>query len=133
MGLFDSILGNVLNGPSGSPSANPMLEAVAQLLRNQPGGLGGLLDTFRQGGLGHVMDSWISTGANLPVSPDQLSSVLGNERVAELAQRFGLSPGDLSSKLSSVLPEVVDKLTPHGQLPDSGALGGLLDAFRKMS
>ena len=133
MGLLDSILGGVLGGRSNSQSANPMLEAIMQMIQNQPGGLSGMLDHFRQNGLGHVMDSWISTGKNLPISPDQLSNVLGNGQLAELAQRFGMSHGDLSSGLSSVLPDVIDKLTPHGQMPDSNAMGGLLDALRRMS
>ena len=133
MGLLDSILGSVLGNQSGSQSANPVLEEILHMIQNQPGGLGGLLDTFRQNGLGHVMDSWISTGRNLPISPDQLANVLGNGQLAELAQRLGMSQGDLSSKLSSVLPGVIDKLTPHGQLPDSNAMGSFLDALRKMS
>lgn len=133
MGLLDSILGSVLGNQSSSQSANPVLEAILQMIQNQPGGLSGMLDHFRQAGLGHVLDSWISTGRNLPISSDQLSNVLGNGQLAELAQRLGMSHGDLSSNLSSVLPDVIDKLTPHGQVPDSNAMGGLLDALRRMS
>ena len=130
MGLLDSILGSVMGNTSGSQSANPMLEEVLRMIQSQPGGLGGMLDSFRQGGLGHLVDSWISSGHNLPVSPDQISSVLGNGQLAELAQRLGMSHGDLSASLSKVLPGVIDKLTPTGQVPDAGALGGLLDALR---
>lgn len=133
MGLLDSILGSVLGNSSSSQSANPVLDAILQMIQNQPGGLAGMLDHFRQNGLGHMVDSWISTGHNLPISPDQLSNILGNGQLADLARQLGMSHGDLSSSLSNVLPGVIDKLTPHGQLPDSNAMGGLLDALRKMS
>ena len=69
----------------------------------------------------------MGTGQNLPVSADQLHSALGGDQVAALAQQTGLPVGDLMGQLAQMLPQVVDQLTPNGQVPDGGAdLGGLL-------
>ena len=92
------------------------------------GGLGALLQQLQQGGLGEAAQSWVSTGPNLPVSADQLQSALGADRIGALAQQVGVPAGDLSSQLAQFLPQVVDQLTPGGQLPAGGGadLGGLL-------
>jgi uncharacterized protein YidB (DUF937 family) len=132
MGLLDSMLGK-LTGGAQTGDNNPMMDAVLSMLQNnQSGGLGGLLQAFQQKGFGEIAASWVSTGKNLPISPDQLSSVLGSDQIAQLAEKFGLSQGDVSANLSQLLPQVVDKLTPNGQLPDSGSLAGMLDAFKKL-
>jgi uncharacterized protein YidB (DUF937 family) len=81
------------------------------------GGLGGLLDKLQQGGLGNVTNSWIGSGQNQPVSPNQLGSALGPNIIKTLAQQSGLSEDELTKQLSQVLPGVVDKLTPNGRLP----------------
>jgi uncharacterized protein YidB (DUF937 family) len=95
------------------------------------GGLPGLVQSFQQKGLGGIVDSWVSTGQNMPISPDQLAQGLGGDKLGSLAQSLGMSQGDLSSKLSELLPNVVDKLTPDGQLPGSGDLGDLLASVKK--
>jgi uncharacterized protein YidB (DUF937 family) len=81
------------------------------------GGLGGLLDKLQQGGLGNVTNSWIGSGQNQPVAPNQLGSALGPNIIKTLAQQSGLSEDELTKQLSQVLPGVVDKLTPNGRLP----------------
>jgi uncharacterized protein YidB (DUF937 family) len=91
------------------------------------GGLAGLVAKFQQGGLGDVVGSWVSTGQNMPVSPDQLGGVLGSDMVSGLANQMGVNPTDLLGQLSQMLPQVVDKLTPNGQVPQGNiqdALGG---------
>jgi uncharacterized protein YidB (DUF937 family) len=98
------------------------------------GGLGGLVAQFQKAGLGEVVGSWIGTGHNLPISGDQLGSVLGPDVIGQLAQQLGLSHGEAQSQLSQILPQVVDKLTPNGQLPDPssgglGDIGSLLERF----
>ena len=80
-------------------------------------GLGGLIDRFRQGGLEDIIKSWIGTGPNKPVSPNQLHQALGAETVDSLSAETGLPRDDLLSQLSRALPEVIDKLTPDGKLP----------------
>jgi len=80
-------------------------------------GLGGLVATLEKGGLGAVINSWVSSGPNQPVSPGQLGSALGPEIIKVLAQRSGLSEEEVTRQLSQVLPGVIDKLTPGGRLP----------------
>ena len=137
MGLLDSVLGNVMgnlaSGGQGGAGADVLMRVVGGLLNQGGGGVGGglaaLVQQFQQGGLGEVVQSWVGTGQNLPVSPEQLQSVLGGDQIGALAQQAGLSTGDLMGQLSQLLPQVVDRLTPDGRLPsgDSGVdLGGVL-------
>jgi uncharacterized protein YidB (DUF937 family) len=131
MGLLDSVLGSLSQGGSGS-GGNPLLEAVLSMVNNpQTGGLAGLLQKFQEHGLGNVADSWVSTGKNLPISPDQLQNALGSGELGSLAEKLGMSTGDVSSQLADLLPGVVDKLTPNGQVPDMGSLGDLLGSLTK--
>ena len=103
------------------------------------GGLAGLVGKFQQGGLGDVVGSWVGTGQNLPISADQLGKVLGNDTVSGLAQQLGMGHGDMLGQLSQMLPQMVDKLTPNGHVPqgDVGGMGDLagllggLDGFLK--
>jgi uncharacterized protein YidB (DUF937 family) len=158
MGLLDSILGAALNqgggqnqggglggvlgsmlgggGQGGGQAA--LLNIVLGMLANRGGGsetgLGGLSDLlgkFQQGGLGDVASSWVGKGENLPISADQLQSVLGSDMVASIAAQLGMSQGDTASQLSQLLPEVVDRVTPDGQVPDGGLgdIGSLLTQF----
>jgi uncharacterized protein YidB (DUF937 family) len=81
-------------------------------------GLGRLIERFREGGLDDIIKSWIGTGANKPVTPNQLQHALGQDTVEGLARETGMPRDDLLSQLSRLLPEVVDKLTPQGRLPN---------------
>ena len=147
MGLFDSVIGAVsgqlqggegLQGLMGMLGAKPeLLQAATSLLGNDGahGGLQGLIEKFQQGGLGDVVSSWVGKGENLPISAEQLTSVLGNDTLTGLASQFGVNTSDLAGQLSNVLPGLVDKLTPDGQAPAAGLgnggdlmgmLGGLL-------
>jgi uncharacterized protein YidB (DUF937 family) len=128
MGLLDSVLGNLLGGGAARGGNAALLQLVLSMLGNDSpqGGLGALVDKFQRGGLGDVMSSWISTGQNLPVSADQLRSVLGDDTVGAFARQLGTSHGDVLGQLSELLPQVVDRLTPQGQVPQGG-LGNLSD------
>ena len=124
MGLLDLIFG-------ARDRSNPVLESVLKMVNDpQTGGLDGLVRAFQDKGLGGVVDSWVSTGQNLPISADQIQQALGSDRLGQLAGNLGLSNADLSSKLAEILPNVVDKLTPNGQVPDANALGQLLGSLR---
>jgi uncharacterized protein YidB (DUF937 family) len=93
------------------------------------GGLAGLVQQLQQGGLAEQVGSWISTGQNLPVSADQLKDALGSDALGQLAGSIGLDAGQAAGPLAQLLPQVVDALTPQGQLPSAGAgvdLGSLL-------
>ena len=120
MGLFDSVVGALAGGQSGS--GNQLLDVVMQLINSQPGGLAGLVQSFQQGGLGDIVNSWVSTGQNLPVSAEQLQSVLGGGKLQDLAAQLGMSPEQAAGGLANLLPQVVDNLTPNGQLPEGGDL-----------
>jgi uncharacterized protein YidB (DUF937 family) len=89
------------------------------------GGLGGLLKQFQQTGFGDVINSWIGTGANKTVSPDQISNALGPEIIGALSERTGLSKEQISQILPQVLPIIVDQLTPRGQLPSEREIAQL--------
>jgi uncharacterized protein YidB (DUF937 family) len=86
------------------------------------GGIGGLLNQFQQSGLGNIMKSWIGTGPNQPISPNQLGSALGPKIIHALAQKTGMSEQELTAQLSQILPGVVDKLTPNGHMPSQSEL-----------
>ena len=123
MTLFDSIAGAVLGKVMGVEQGG--MAQVAMEMFNQNGGLNGILDKFKQGGLGDVAASWVGKGENLSISADQISSVLGNGQIAEMAAKFGITPEMLSSQIAQHLPSVIDKMTPNGEVTaDSGGLLG---------
>lgn len=131
MGLLDSVIGAIAanSGSQAGAGADP-LQAILGLL-NQSGGLPGLLQKLQQAGLGDAVNSWVSTGANQPVSADALGQALGGHTVAGFAQQLGIDPQQGLGILAQLLPKVVDGLSPQGQLPAGGAdlgsmLGGLL-------
>ena len=133
MGLLDSLAGQVLNSLNTAQggSHGGLLDAVTTLLNDpQHGGLSGLVSAFEQQGLGGIVASWIGTGQNQAISGDQLQAVLGSDKVSAIAQQLGFSPEDASAHLAQLLPQVVDKLTPNGQLPGNDALGGLLGLLK---
>lgn len=119
MGLLDNLESMAAGKVAGS---NPAAAAVLQMIQNHPGGISGLVQTFHSNGLGGLVNSWISTGQNQSISPDQIQQVLGSGPVQALAQKLGISPEQASSTLSQLLPTVVDKLSPNGTLPDHSSL-----------
>ena len=155
MGLLDSVLGAVMGGQQQTGAAaggaaggsgglismvasNPqMLQVLTGMLSNDggQGGLGGIMAKFQQAGLGDAVGSWVGHGENQSMSGDQLTDVLGSDAMAGLAEKLGMSQGDAAGQLSSILPGLIDKLTPGGQAPAGGLgnagdlmgmLGGLL-------
>lgn len=133
MGLLDGILGSVLGGNSGGGS-NPLLQIAMQMLANKGGGgtgggamdamggLGGIISAFQKGGLGHLTDSWVGTGDNLPVSGDQLSQVLGSDKISQIASQLGMSQSDAAGGLAKILPDLINHVTPNGQVPASHSM-----------
>ena len=120
MGLFDGLAGTMLEKVLGEKGT--MAQAAMDML-NQNGGLSGVLEKFKEGGLAEQAASWVGTGENLPISADQIASVLGNGPLADMAAKFGLDPNTLSAQIAEHLPTLVDKLTPNGEVPaESGNL-----------
>ncbi|HUL95913.1 MAG TPA: YidB family protein [Usitatibacter sp.] len=120
MSLFDTFRSAL--GGTGNDSLGGLASHALGLLQQHPGGLNGLLDQFNQAGLGDAVKSWIGTGANHPISADDIQRVLGSDVVKNLAARAGLSHSDAASQLAAVLPQLVDKLSPGGQLPQGELL-----------
>lgn len=126
MGLLDAVAGAMANGGGGGQGE--LLQLVMKLVQ-QSGGLEGLVAKFQQGGLGDVVQSWISTGPNLPVSPEQLGQALGPDLLKQLGGAAG-GGQDVLGSLAQLLPQVVDGLTPNGQLPQGGGdLGAVLGSL----
>lgn len=148
MSLLDSVLGALANSQPGvqppAPGATQgtpgsvLLSTVIGMLANGQhpqgagvGGLGDLIGRFTQGGMGDVIGSWIGHGQNAPISADQITSVLGSDVIGQIASQLGLSHGDAAGQLSQMLPEVINRLTPHGQAP-SGGLGAAEDILASL-
>ena len=106
-------------------------DILGQILGGTSGGLGGLLEQFQRAGFGEQARSWVSTGRNLPMPPDALGQVLGRGGLAEIARRAGVSERDASEGLSQLMPEVVDRVTPEGRVPDSDVLLASVQSFIK--
>ena len=134
MGLLDGLMGSLLGGQR-QVGENPLLQMALQMLANQgngsgTGGLGGLINAFQNAGMGEQLKSWIGTGANMPISADQLNTALGSDRVRDIANQLGMSHGEVSGGLADMLPQLIDKLSPQGQLPDDhNVLQDALSAF----
>src|SRR5215472_3189564 len=121
MSLLDDLGSKAANSMLGDCD-NPLATGLLHMINNTPGGLSGLLENFQEKGLGGLMSSWIGTGQNLPISADQIQHVLGSDQVKELAAKAGISPDLASSSLATMLPSLIDKLTPNGQMPDHSNL-----------
>ena len=108
MGLLDGLIGGAVGAG--------MATVVSNLIEKH-GGVQGLVRQFEQQGLGATVRSWVGTGPNQPISPDQIHQALGAETIKDLAAKFGLSNDELAKRLASVLPQAVDHMTPGGTLP----------------
>jgi len=106
--MFDGILGGIVGAG--------MVSVVNGILE-QHGGLQGVVSEFEKKGLGPTVRSWVGTGPNQPIAPEEVHKVLGPDLLRQLAEKSGLSEQDLVQKLSHVLPQAVDKLTPNGTIP----------------
>jgi uncharacterized protein YidB (DUF937 family) len=134
--LLGQVLGQGQGGPAmrAGPSGGAGLDdLLGQVLGGgaAAGGLGGLLEQMRRAGMGEQADSWVQRGPNLPISPDALDQIFGRNGMAEIARHAGLSEDETRSGLSELLPEVVDRVTPDGRVPDLDGLSGSVDELAK--
>jgi uncharacterized protein YidB (DUF937 family) len=106
--MFSSVVGGMVGAE---------LLHVAQGVLDRNGGIAGVVSQFEQKGFGDTVKSWVGTGPNLPITPDQVHQVLGADAVSQLAAKAGISSQDLLQRLSQALPQVIDKLTPGGVVP----------------
>jgi len=115
MGMLDGLLASVMGG--GAQGQSPLLAMALQLIQ-QNGGLPGILSKFEHGGLAQQAGSWVGTGENMPVTGPQLQEILGSGSIGQIADQLGLSHGDASAGLAQVLPQLINHLTPNGQVPE---------------
>jgi len=108
MGLLDGLLGGAVGAE---------MATVVSALVQKHGGVQGIVAQLEQQGLGSTVRSWVGSGENQPISPDQVHQAFGIDTIKEMAAKIGISPGDLASKLSTFLPGAIDKMTPAGVAP----------------
>ena len=132
MGILDTLLQNVVVGTQQGQGS--MLQVALQLVQ-QNGGLPGIISKFEHGGMAEHAGSWVGTGENMPITGGQLQEILGSGSIGQIAQQLGLSHGDASSGLAQMLPQIIDKLTPTGQVTTGhdDALKQALAALTKRS
>jgi uncharacterized protein YidB (DUF937 family) len=129
MDLFNGVKSALGSGDK----QNDLISVVMNLIGGQSGGLNGLVRQFTSKGMGDIISTWIGTGKNLPISSNQISELLGSDTIKNLSSKLGIDTGSLTGHLSNLLPQVIDKLTPDGKVPDGdilskgmSLLGGLL-------
>jgi len=130
MRLLDQVLGRFTSQPSGGQRRNALLDLATALIQGHPGGLAGLVQQFTDAGLGREANSWVGTGQNLPLSAEQLSQVFGQGTVRALGEQFNLSSESASAGLASLLPALIDHLTPNGQVDSETPLTASLSRLR---
>ncbi|MBL0173622.1 MAG: DUF937 domain-containing protein [Gemmatimonadaceae bacterium] len=137
MGLFDGVLGDAVGGlmggagganaqnmlggllgqlGGGKGAGNSAVLATVMALVQQQGGVSGLVAKFQSGGLSDVVASWVGTGANAPISASQVQDVLGKSAVTDVAAQLGVDPAQAGSSIASMLPELINQLTPNGKV-----------------
>jgi len=140
MGLLEQLLGGLAgqltggqqgNAQQGNPQqGNALLDLVMAVVQGHPGGLAGLLQQFTSAGLDREANSWVGTGQNLPISAEQIAQIFGQGNVRALGEKFNLSPESASSGLASLLPALIDHLTPQGRIDNERPLSASLSALR---
>ena len=126
MGLLDDVMSQ-FGAASGRP-IEPGHHGIARELlgmlapTGMSGGLANLINLCHQRGLGDVVNSWISTGENLPITAEQVKNILGSSEIQALATRAGMDPNATIAACAQILPLLVDKATPDGRIPSTGDL-----------
>ncbi|NRN55715.1 DUF937 domain-containing protein [Serratia marcescens] len=129
MGLFDSILGNILGGGANGKGIDYI--AIMQWVEQQ-GGLQAILDKFRQGQFGDIVGSWLGNGENQPITGDHVQQALGSDAINQLAEKLGIDPAQASSTIAQFLPTVTDAASPNGEVQqDSNELGDMVGKLFK--
>jgi uncharacterized protein YidB (DUF937 family) len=133
MGLLDKLLQMAGGAKTGTGKDQNAISSIIDLLNNQQiGGFEGLIGKFAKGNLGHIMDSWISTGQNKPVNANQLTNVLGSDVIGQLASKLGISHKLAIGQLVKFLPMIIDKFTPDGKVPSNSSSINVQDILGKL-
>jgi len=118
--------GGTASGGSAMPSGLSGLGTLAGI-----GGLGALLNRFHQNGYGPQAQSWVGSGQNEPILPEAVSQVFNQNELSEIASHAGVSQDEARTGLSALLPQIIDHLTPHGQLPSDDQLASRVDELHQ--
>jgi uncharacterized protein YidB (DUF937 family) len=122
MGFMDKLKG-FLKSDDTENAAKLMMIVTKMIADPKSGGVKGLVKLFQDNGSGEQIASWVSTDANLPISSDQIKKVFGGgQLVQDIASALGLSEDEAAGKLAAMLPDVIDKLTMYGQIPEGELL-----------
>jgi uncharacterized protein YidB (DUF937 family) len=127
-GGMGDMLGGLMGG-SGGGGMGALMPVLAGLLAG--GGLSKIMGGLKANGLSAQADSWVGTGANQPVSPGDVENAVGKEEMQRIAQQLGVSEAEAAEAVSKALPEVVDKVSPDGQLPPEQDLDAAFDKLAK--
>jgi uncharacterized protein YidB (DUF937 family) len=129
MGLLNDIV-SMIGNKMGSGQQNSLIEQAMAIITNpETGGLSGLIEKFQKNGLGDVVSSWVSTGQNKPISANQISNALGPENITQMASSAGVLENQMSDGLAGIIPQIIDKLTPDGKVPEGNLLEQSLSAL----
>ena len=129
--LVTAVIGMLVNSGRGQ-QGGAAVSGAGGGMGGGMGGLGDLIGRFTQGGMGDVIGSWIGQGQNAPISGSQVTDVLGTDAISKIAAQLGLTHAEAADQVSQVLPQVVDHLTPQGQVPEGG-LGSIGDILAQLS
>lgn len=132
MGILGSIFNSVTGNSSETTNPSAMGGILEMLTGGSTGGIHGLINRLTDSGLGSTVKSWIGMGKNEPIEPAQLQNALGSDVMGQFASKMGISESEAATHLSNILPEVVDKLSPDGQLPEAHNMGNIQDLLKKM-
>lgn len=133
--MFDSIVGEAKErfGLSTESAESLLAGLVNYIVSPENGGFSGFAERFRTAGLGDMLNSWITSGDNTPISNEQLESGIGEDNIAAISADAGVDRGVGTSALAAMLPHLVDRLTPDGEMPDNASLmsrvGGFLSGW----
>lgn len=140
--MFDSIINSAEEKFGLGDKAGSLLSSLLALIASSANGsFSGFIAKFRDAGLGDLVDSWITTGDNTPISNEQLKSALGEKTINSVAEQNGVEKETATSAMAYMMPQVIDVLTPDGEIPDhegllsktGGFLGGIGGAAGAMA
>lgn len=127
MGLFDSLAKNALGSMLGGSAKMDPAAMLAGLL-NEAGGLSGMMAQFEKAGMGATFSSWVGTGANEPITAEQIQAAVGLDHLQSLSGKVGMQMQTVLPLMAQFLPQVIDKLTPHGHIHENNPTGAQIQS-----
>jgi len=129
MSLINDVLKSFLtennNANSAQTGQGDVLITAAMVMLYKAGGIQGVMEKFQKSGLGDIVASWVGTGQNQSITPDQITQALGQENIQVITQEVNIPAEQSGNLLSELLPVLIDQLTPNGQVPDQNQMANL--------